>query len=141
MLEPSVAEPVVGEDGASPPGPVAAEAEGVKAHVLDEPAAVAQESAVPEMVSRATTLEIQVAEEMGASLSQGAAGGEARSLELALTSWAATSGLDSDSEDDEEAAARHTFGRGMTWVCRAFDELILPTTSMSFLVKDSFLTP
>jgi hypothetical protein len=26
----------------------------------------------------------------------------------------------------------------MTWVCQAFDELILPATSVSFLVKDSF---
>jgi hypothetical protein len=51
--------------------------------VLDEPAAVAQESVVPKTVARATTLEIQVAEETGASLSQGAEGGEARTLELA----------------------------------------------------------
>lgn len=139
--EPGVAEPVVGEEGASSPGPVAAEAEGVEARVLDEPAAVAQESAVPETVARAATSEIQVAEETGASLSQGAAGGEARTLELACTSWAATSGLDSDSEDDEEAAARHTLERGMTWARRAFDELILPATSVSFPVKDSFLIP
>jgi hypothetical protein len=78
-----MAEPVVGEEGASLPGAVAAEAEGVEARVLDEPAAVAQESVVPKTVARATTLEIQVAEETGASLSQGAEGGEARTLELA----------------------------------------------------------
>jgi hypothetical protein len=107
--------------------------------VLNEPAAVAQESAVPEMAARATTPEIQVAEETGASLSQGASGGVARTLELACTSWAATSGLDTDSEEDEEATTRHTLERGMTWARRAFDELILPTTSVSFLVKDSFL--
>jgi hypothetical protein len=29
----------------------------------------------------------------------------------------------------------------MTWARRAFDELILPATSVSFLVKDSFLIP
>jgi hypothetical protein len=34
---------------------------------------------------------------------------------------------------------RHTLERGMTWARRAFDELILPATSVSFLVKDSFL--
>jgi hypothetical protein len=89
-------------------------------------------------MTRATTPEIQEAEETGASLSQDAVGGEARTLELACTSWAATSRLDADSEGDEEAAARHTLERGMTWVCRAFDELILIATSISSLVKDSF---
>jgi hypothetical protein len=92
-------------------------------------------------VARTTSLEIQVAEETALSLSQGAAGGEARTLELACSSWAATTVLDADSEDDEEAAARHTLERGMTWVRRAFDELILPATSVSFLVKDCFLIP
>jgi hypothetical protein len=38
------------------------------------------------MVARAATLKIQVAEEMGASFSQGVMGGEARTLELACTS-------------------------------------------------------
>jgi hypothetical protein len=139
MPEPSVAEPVVGEEGASPPDPIAAEAEGFEARVLDDPDAIAQESAVPEMVARATTSEIQVVEETGASLPQGAVGGKARTLELACTSWAATSGLDSDSEDNEEATARHTLECWMTWARRAFDELILPATSVSLLVKDSFL--
>jgi hypothetical protein len=74
-------------------------------------------------------------------LSQGATGGEARTLDLACTLWAATSGLDADSENDEEATARHTLERGMIWARRAFDELILPATSVSFLVKDSFLIP
>jgi hypothetical protein len=54
------------------------------------------------MVAKATTPEIQVAEETRASLSQGVACGEARMLELACTSWAATSGLYADFEDDEE---------------------------------------
>jgi hypothetical protein len=135
------AEAVVGEEGTSPPSLVAVEVEGVEAHVLDEPAAVAQKSAIPETVARATTPEIQVAEETGASLSQSAASGEAQMLELACTSWAATSELDADSEDDEEAAARHSLERGMTWARWAFDELILPATSVSFLSKDSFLIP
>jgi hypothetical protein len=62
-------------------------------------------------------------------------GGEARTLELACTSWAATSGLDVNSEDDEEATVRNTLERGMTWARSTFDELILPATSVSFLVK------
>jgi hypothetical protein len=52
----------------------------------DEPATVVQESAAPETMTRATSLEIREAEETGASLSQGAVGGEARTLELACTS-------------------------------------------------------
>jgi hypothetical protein len=50
-------------------------------------------------------------------------------------SWAASSGLGADSEDDEEAAARNALEHGMTWARRAFDELILPATSVSFLVR------
>jgi hypothetical protein len=67
-------------------------------------------------------------------LSQGAAGGEAQVLELAYTLWAATSGLGDDSEDDEEVAARNTLERRLNWARRTFDELILPATSVSFLV-------
>jgi hypothetical protein len=69
-------------------------------------------------------------------MSQGKVGGEAQALELACTSWAATSGLDADSEGEEEATTRDTLERGMTWAHRAFDELILPATSVSSLVKD-----
>jgi hypothetical protein len=135
---PGAAGAIFGGEGTSPPRPVAAEAEGVETLVLDEPDTVAQELAVSETMTRATTPEIQEAEETEASLSQGAVGGEARTLELACTSWAATSGIEIDSEGDEEAVARHTLERGMTLARRAFDELILPTTSVSSLVKDSF---
>jgi hypothetical protein len=69
-------------------------------------------------------------------LLQGAAGGEAQTLELAYTSWAATSGLGVDSEDDEEVTARNTLERGLTWARHTFDELILPATSVSFIVED-----
>jgi hypothetical protein len=131
-------EAVVREEGTSPPRPVAAEAEGVQTRALDEPATFAQVSVVPKMVTRATTSEIQVAEETRASLSQGAACGEARMFELTCTSWAATSGLYTDSEDDEEGPGELTLEHGMTWACWAFDELILPATSVSFFVKDSF---
>jgi hypothetical protein len=64
----------------------------------------------------------------------GAAGGEVQSLELACTSWAATSGFGNDAEDDEEAAVCNTLERGLNWAHYTFDELILPTTSVSFLV-------
>jgi hypothetical protein len=67
-------------------------------------------------------------------LSQGAAGGKAQALELAYTSWAATSGFGGVSEDDEEVAARNTLECGLNWACCAFDELILLATSVSFLV-------
>jgi hypothetical protein len=67
----------------------------------DEPATVVQEPPAPETMTRATFPEIREAEETGVSLSQGAVGGEAWTLELACTSWAATSRLDVDSEDDE----------------------------------------
>jgi hypothetical protein len=137
VVKPVSAEDVAEEEETSPPGPVTVEVEDVTARALDE-SAVVQEFAVPETVAGATTLEIQVAEETGASLSQGAAGGDARTLELACSSWATATGLDADSEDDEEAAARHTLERGMTWARRAFDELILPATLVSFFVKNSF---
>jgi hypothetical protein len=47
VAKPVSTEAVVGEEGTSPPGPVAVEVEGFEARVLDEPAAVAQESVVP----------------------------------------------------------------------------------------------
>jgi hypothetical protein len=102
---------------------------------------VMQESAAPETMIRAVSPEIQEAEETGVSLTQGTAGGEARTLDLVCALWVATSGLDADFEDDEEVTARHTLERGMTWARRAFDELILPATSVSFLVKDYLLDP
>jgi hypothetical protein len=63
--EPGVADPVVGEEGTSPPRPVAGEAEGVEARVLDGPSTVVQEPAAPETMTRATTTRIQEAEETG----------------------------------------------------------------------------
>jgi hypothetical protein len=79
-------------------------------------------------MTRAASPEIQEAEGTGASLSQGTAGGEAQTLELACNSWLATSRLGGDSEDGEEVPARNTFERALTWARRAFDELILPAT-------------
>jgi hypothetical protein len=81
-------------------------------------------------MTRATSPEVEAA---GAAALMGAAGGEVRSLELACTSWAATSGSGDDAEDDEEAATHNTLEHGLNWARHAFDELILPTTLVSFL--------
>jgi hypothetical protein len=58
VANPISVETVVGEEGTSPPGPVAVEVDGVKSRMLDELAAIAQESAIPETVARAATPEI-----------------------------------------------------------------------------------
>jgi hypothetical protein len=65
-------------------------------------------------------------------LLQGAASGEAQILELACTLWAATSESVEDIEDDEEVAVCNTLERGLNYARRAFDELILPESSVSF---------
>jgi hypothetical protein len=116
------------------PRPVAVDAESVEVRIPDEPAAVTQRPIAPETATRATSPEIKEVEEVVASLSQGAAGNKSCTLELARVSWAASSGLGADSEGDEEAATRNTLERGLTWAHCAFDELILPVTSVSFLV-------
>jgi hypothetical protein len=139
VAEADAAEAVVVAEGSSPPRTVAVEAEGVEARVPGELVTVVQESATPGTMTRVASPEILEAEETGASLSQGATSCEARTLELACASWAVTSGLDANSEDDEEVAACHTLECGMTWARDAFDELILPATSVSFLVKDYLL--
>jgi hypothetical protein len=48
--------------------------------------------------------------------------------------WAAAFEAGDDAEDDEEAAACNTLERGLAWARCALDELILPATSVSFLV-------
>jgi hypothetical protein len=93
VVEAGAAEVVVRGEGTSPPHPVAAEAGGVETCVPGEPATVVQESTALETMTKAASLEIREAEEIGASLSQGAAGGEARTLDLTCASWAVTSGL------------------------------------------------
>jgi hypothetical protein len=130
-----VAEGVVGEAGPSSPRPIAAAAEEVLVPSLpSQPTAAPQECVVPEATTGATSPEIQEAEEgSGAALSQGAASGEFQSLELACTAWAAAFEAGDDAEDDEEVAVCNTLERGLAWVRCAFDELILPVTSVSFL--------
>jgi hypothetical protein len=63
------------------------------------------------------------------------ASGEAQTLELACTSWAATSKSGDDAEDDEEVAARNTLERGLNWARCTFDEMILPVTLVSSRLK------
>jgi hypothetical protein len=100
-------EDVVREAGSSSPRPVAAGADEVIGS--DELAADLQERIAPEEAARATSPEIQEAEEdTGTALQQGAAGGENQTLEFACTSWAATSEPCDDAEDDEEVAMRNT---------------------------------
>jgi hypothetical protein len=59
---------------------------------------------------------------------------EAQVLELACAPWAATFEAGDDAEEDEETTTCNTLEHRLLWVRRAFDELILPTTSVSFLV-------
>jgi hypothetical protein len=134
-------EAIVGEEASSPPRLVVAYTESVDVRIPDELTTVTQGPITPETATRAASPEIQEVEEAGASLIQGVAGDEARTLELECVSWAASSGLSADSEDDEEAMTRNTLERGMTWARRTFDELILPATSVSFLVRGQLLNP
>jgi hypothetical protein len=77
-------ESVIGEAGPSSPRPVTAAAEEVP--VPGEPAMTLQEHVAPKGTAMAASLEIQEAEEgTGATLLQGAASGEAQTLELACT--------------------------------------------------------
>jgi hypothetical protein len=122
---------VVSVVGSSPSCPVATCDDEV--HVPNKPVAAVHERIAPEDTTRAASPEIQEVEEAGAVALMGASGSEVQSLELACTSWATTSGSGDDAEDDEEAAARNTLECGLNWAHHAFDELILPATSVSFL--------
>jgi hypothetical protein len=135
VAEIDASEAVVGEEASSSPRPIVANTEGIEARVPDEPAVVVQGPVAPETMTRAASPEIQEAKEVGASLSQGAMGGEARTLELACASWEAFSSLGVESEDDEEVVARNNLEHGMTWARRAFDELILPATVTSLNLR------
>jgi hypothetical protein len=49
--------------------------------------------------------------------------------------WAATFESGDDAEDDEEVAVCNTLERGLNRAHRTFNELILPVTSVSFLLE------
>jgi hypothetical protein len=126
-------ESVVGEARLSSPRSVTVGADEVV--VLDEPTAALQEHVSPKDTTRTASPEILEAEEgAGAALLQGTERGEAQALRLTRTSWASTSITGDDTEDGEEVAAHNTLERGLDWVRCAFDELILPATSVSFLI-------
>jgi hypothetical protein len=98
-----------------------------------EPAVAPQEHVTPVGTTRVASPEIQETEEdTDATLLQGAVSGEAQTLELACTPWAAAFESGDDAEDDEEVTARSTLERGLEWARRTFDKLILPMTSVSF---------
>jgi hypothetical protein len=87
-----------------------------------------------------TSLEIQEAgESSGVALPRDVGGNDARVLELARVPWAATFEVGDDVEDGEEAVACNTLERGLVWAHRAFDELILPVTSVSLLCANDVL--
>jgi hypothetical protein len=68
VAEADAAEAVVGEEGSSLPRPDVVDAEGAETHVPGGPTTVVQESAAPETMTRAVSLEIREAEETGVSL-------------------------------------------------------------------------
>jgi hypothetical protein len=123
---------------------VAAEEE---APAMSLPAVVLQEHNAPEGTTRAASPKIQeVRESSGVALPQDVGGGDGRVLDLARVPWMVTFEVGDDIEDDEEAAACNTLERGLVWARRAFDELILPATSVSFLCTSdssliSFVSP
>jgi hypothetical protein len=63
----------------------------------------------------------------------GCRGCDARILDLTHLLWAAVFEVGDDAEVDEESAVCNTLECGLTWARRAFDELILPATSVSSL--------
>jgi hypothetical protein len=99
-----------------------------------------QEHNTPKGVARASSQEIEeIGEGSGAALPRDTGGDDARVLDFAHVSWAASFEVGDDAEEDEESAVRHTFERGLTWAHRAFDELILPATSVRFLCTTACL--
>jgi hypothetical protein len=124
-----------GAGGVGPSSPRSIAAVGEEVLVPSQPAAASQEHDAPEGTTRAASQEIQEVEEgSGAALLQGATGGESQALELARTPWVVAFETDDDTKDDEEAATINTLERRLAWARRAFDELILPATSVSLLV-------
>jgi hypothetical protein len=125
-------EVVVGEAGSSPSRSVAVGADEVR--VPDEPATAVQERVAPEDTTRTASRRSKRSRRRRARLCCRASSGEAQDLELACTSWAATPGSGDDTKNDKEVAARNTLERELNWARRAFNELILPATLISFLV-------
>jgi hypothetical protein len=132
------AEEVVGAAEPWSPQPAVA-AEEVTAQ--SQPTTVPQEHDAPEGATRAASPEIHEAREnSGAALPRDVGGSDVRVLELVGFSWAAAFEIGDVVEDDEEAVVCNTLERGLAWARRTFDELILPTMSLSLLcANDAFL--
>jgi hypothetical protein len=113
-----------------------------EAPALSQPAVVPQEHNAPEGMARDAFWEIQEAgESSSAALPRDVGGGDAWVLELACIPWTAAFEVGDNAEDDEEATVCNTLERGLAWARCTFDELILPTTSVSFLcTNDLFFT-
>jgi hypothetical protein len=115
------------------------------APTTSQPAAAPQERDAPEGEARATSPKIQeIGEGTSTTLLWDAKDGNAWILDLAQVPWAAAFEVSDDAGEDEESAVRRTLERRLTWARRAFDELILPPTSVSFLcvtLKDRYGEP
>jgi hypothetical protein len=130
-------EEVVGVAEPSSVQPAAIAEEEEDAPEMNQPTVVLQDRDASEDVARAVSQEIQeTGESSGAALPQDVRGGDAWVLDLARVPWTAVFEVGDDIEDDEEAVACNTLERGLAWACHAFDELILPTTSVSSLITN-----
>lgn len=63
--------------------------------------------------------------------SSGSTEGDTQITDLVRSTWAGTRETDALEDEDEEVTTSHSLERGLGWVQRAFDEIILPTTSVS----------
>jgi hypothetical protein len=85
-------------------------------------------------MAEVTSLEIQeTGEGSGAAQLSEPEEGDARISDLAHFSWVAAFEVSADAAEDEESAACPSLERGLLWAHRAFDELILPETTVSSL--------
>jgi hypothetical protein len=80
------------------------------------------------------SLEIQKVEEgSGVGLLPEPEEGGAQISDLACSTWVAAFEADVSSDEDKETTSCRSLERGLLWVHRAFDRLILPATTVSLL--------
>jgi hypothetical protein len=80
----------------------------------------------------ATSLKIQeIGKGSGAAQPPELDEGDAQIFNLARFSWATAFEADASAGENEESAACHSLERGLLWARRAFDQLILPRTTVS----------
>jgi hypothetical protein len=96
------------------------------------PTATSQEPSALKSAATTTSPEIQEIEEgLGGAQLREPEDGDAWILDLTHFSWTAAFEAGDDAEGGEESAACNTLERGLSWVCHAFDELILPAMTVS----------